>query len=161
MIKEVITWSIDPIDNGFDCSLTSAQITALSIWLTLAYNDPDVKPLWFANFGDFAIRDGWTIKLKGMDGAMSMDTVNKFLHSINSICGGPLPHEYAREGFYSVKEIDGILGYYDGRNRSCSSIALRYTDDLKVWYGIKGVGSQGSELTTLNFKFENLALGQF
>ncbi|AEV89638.1 hypothetical protein OBP_201 [Pseudomonas phage OBP] len=161
MIKEISTWLIDPIDNNCGITLTDAQITALSIWLTLAYNDPHVKPLWFARCGEFATRDGHTIKLKGMDGCMSMDTVIKFLKSINSICGGPLHHEYNRDGLYSVKVIDEILGYYDSRDRSCSSIGLRYTDDMKVWYGVKAKVSQGAELTSVNYKFDNLTLGQF
>lgn len=160
MIKEISMWAIDPIANGYDVKLTDAEITALSIWLTLAYNDSNVKSLWFAQTGQFARRDGHVIKLKGMDGAMSMDTVVKFLEKINSVVGGPLAHEYNREGFYSVKVINEILGYYDGRDRSCSSIGLRFSEDLNVWYGVKGKATQGSELTTVNFKFENLTLAQ-
>lgn len=162
MIKEVTLWTIDPLDNDYNRVLTDAQITALSIWLVLAYNEPDVKPLWFSDLGEFARRDGHTIKLKGMDGAMSMDTVIKFLASINSICGGPLFNEYNRDGFYTVKIIDGILGYYDSNNRSCSSIALRYTDDLmKVWYGVKGKIAPVPNSFIIDYKFENLTLGQF
>lgn len=160
MIVSKTLWQIDPLNNGCDVELTDAELTSLSIWLTAAYNEPEIKPLWLAQFGIFAQRDSQVVKLKGMEGALSMPTVATFLEVINTVIGGPRVNEYNLEGLFSVKVIDDVLGYYTGKNVSCSSIGLRQSEDLDVYYAIKGKAHQGPELLDIVYKFENLSLGQ-
>lgn len=171
MLKPVTFFVIDPIANGCDQMLSVDELTALSIYLVAAYHSEDIKPLWLGKHGVFAQRDGQTIKLKGMGGAMSLDSTLKFLATIEDqarydgkLHGAMYPdvHDYNRRSNESgVRLEDELLAYRDEEGYSYLPIALRYTGDMDVWYGVKGTQEDFANLMfCTRYKFDNLTLGQ-
>lgn len=173
MLEPITVFSIDPLDNGYNKALTVDELTALSIWLVYAYSTRDVAPLWFAKIGNFAVRDGDVIKLKGMEGAMSMDTVIRLLDVIADQARGAQGrlhgHSYPTFNEYCSPDKAGVvydndnftLTYDDDEGFSYLPIALRYSADLKVWYAIKGTRDVFQNLPfCIRFKFTNFTLAQ-
>jgi hypothetical protein len=169
MIKVKQHFALDLYETGNEIVYPKEQTTALGLWLILAYNNPDISPLWFADQGIVASskRDGVMFNTPGMAKEIFVwADVEKLLKEISELSYDeyafytglfPKINEYRGTPDFDrgVYEKDEVFTFYI-HGKPTIPIGLRYWVELDVWYGVIAANQDTPE----PYLFNDLSAGQ-
>lgn len=168
-IKLVPTFEIQVSEHDF-VNLTVWELTALQLWLLMAINCVDAKPLWLKD-ERFGRREGDLIFLTDakckLNRGQVIDLINAIEHLTRDESTGiymlgihyPASNSWQSEfNTVDVKETmaGSFIGYWrEDTGEPILPVKLRWSEDLGVWYGIKGVTHPCT-----SFYFKDLTISQ-
>lgn len=109
---------------------TFPELNGFVIWLVAAYNDP-VLPLKLSDTLSVK-RQGEVIMFSGKKGGIAMGHVPDVCHEMVTLIPSllfPSVHSVGERYINAVKEVEDILGYYDGHDQSILPFGLRVNND--------------------------------